>query len=331
MDITVAITTYNEGEYLDRLLDDISRQDLGTLEIEVVLLEAGSYDCLRAQKYLRDLAEKLVFLSSPGLSRTESFNKIFSVAKGSLIVRLDARSHIGPKYLAQVAKLSEETGAENVGGVMQPTGLTEEQKLIAEIMKHPFSFGGAKARVSVYRGCADSIYLGAFRKDRCKYGVEWFDSVNPKISEDSDLNYRLRKNGGRIFIDSSIVVEHYPRENLSRFFRLCYNYGVGRGLFLIKHRIFSAYRQIITPVCLLLAAALLAAGFYERFFHVVLLFLIFIYVVIVFYVSARISSKLKPFIKIASGFAGCHFFWTLGLLVSPFVHRRSIQKLHRSE
>jgi len=258
-------------------------------------------------------------------------NKIFSVAKGSLIVRLDARSHITPKYLAQVAKLSENTGAENVGGVMQPIGLTEEQRLIAEIMKHPFSFGAAKARISGYCGYADSVYLGAFRKDRCKYGAEWFDSVNPKISEDSDLNYRLRKNGGRIFIDSSVIVEHYTRENLSRFFRLCYNYGIGRGLFLIKHRTFSAYRQIIPPICLLLAAALLATGFHDHFFHVVLLCLMLIYAVIIFYISVGISSKLKPLTKIASGFAGCHFFWTLGLLVSPFVHRRSIQELHHSQ
>ena len=51
MEITVAVTTFNEGEYLDRLLCDLSMQNCSLL-FEIVLVEAGDYDIDRARKHL---------------------------------------------------------------------------------------------------------------------------------------------------------------------------------------------------------------------------------------------------------------------------------------
>ena len=53
----------------------------------------------------------------------------------------------------------------------------------------------------------------------------WFDERLPKISEDSDLNFRIRQMGGEIILDSNIIAWHYPRESLKTFFRLCFNYS----------------------------------------------------------------------------------------------------------
>jgi glycosyltransferase involved in cell wall biosynthesis len=196
--VSIVITTFNENEYLDSLLKDISRQKLNNLELEIILLEAGSYPKQRATQHLGELASHLKFINIPNLSRTKSLNKLFNTAQGELIIRLDGRSHIKPNYIQQIVELSSRTGAENVGGVMAPIGKTPSQKLIADVMKHPFSFGGAKFRSLSYSGLVDSVYLGAFRRHHCKFGYSWFDEVHPGISEDSDLNYRIRKSGGRV-------------------------------------------------------------------------------------------------------------------------------------
>jgi succinoglycan biosynthesis protein ExoA len=325
MDISIAITTYNEGDYLDRLLKDLSVQKCG-LSYEVILVEAGAYDFERALSFLADSSGKLTFIQKPKISRTEALNLIFQLAKGSLIVRLDARSHVSENYLENIFNLAMETGAENVGGVMYPIALDDKQALIARIMKSPLSFGGGKFRRVEYRGCADSVYLGAFRKDKCVYGDEWFDSRHPKISEDSDLNYRIRKNGGKIFIDSSIVVQHYPRETLKKFYKLCFNYGVGRGLFILKHKIFSAYRQLVPPISLVLGFALLIFGsFYSPAIYL-LVGLLGLYLLIIFMVSISISRNLQQFKMAWLGFIGCHLCWTAGLLFSPFVYMEDVRR-----
>ena len=323
MDVSVAITTYSDGEYLDRLLKDLSVQKC-RLNFEIILVEAGNYDIDRAHACLSDLSDKLIFIRKPKLSRTESLNLIFQQAKGNLIVRLDARSHIDQNYLQNIFSLAMETGAENVGGVMAPIALCDKQKIIAKIMKSPFSFGGGKSRKAKYRGYADSVYLGAFRKDKCIFGDEWFDSKHPKISEDSDLNYRIRKNGGKIFIDSSIVVQHYPRETLVKFYKLCFNYGVGRGLFIIKHRIFSAYRQLVPPISLIIAISLLIFGLFYPPAIYLLAGLFEFYLIIISIVAISISKNIPQFIMAYMGFVGCHVCWTAGLLISPYIYRQDI-------
>jgi glycosyltransferase involved in cell wall biosynthesis len=324
MEITVAVTTFNEGEYLDRLLSDLARQNC-TLQFEIILLEAGDYGIDQARKNLGQHADKLVFHHRPGLTRTQSLNFIFDTARGDLIVRLDARSHINSDYLMDVYKLSIESGAENVGGVMKPIALIEDQSFIVGIMRHPFSFGGAKARQLNFSGFADSVYLGAFRKKNCKYGEEWFDSIHPGISEDSDLNYRIRQNGGKVFVDSAIVVEHYPRENLNKFFRLCFNYGIGRGLFMLKHRLFSAYRQLVPPLSFLIAIFLLLFGLFYPVVYILLTFLISLYFALTLAVSISISKSTRQFIASFIGFIGCHFCWTAGLLCAPFIFIKDLR------
>ena len=327
MDISVAITTYSEGEYLDSLLSDLERQDIDDLQIEIIILEAGNYTISRATKHLGAMTGRLNFINRPGLSRTESLNYIFKMAKGQVIVRLDARSHISATYLKDIFKLSMDTGAENVGGVMVPIGRTKKQELVANIMKHPLSLGGAKSRNQSYRGIADSVYLGAFNKEKCVFGDEWFDSKHPKISEDSDLNYRLRLNGGKVFVDSAIKVEHFPRESLGKFFRLCLNYGVGRGLFIIKHRVFSAYRQVVPPLAFATTITLLIAGFYYPPLHYTLALMIVAYSIIITLAAYRFSKGFSRTVLVALGFAGCHLFWTIGLIISPFVYRRDLINL----
>ena len=329
IDITVVVTTFNEGEYLDSLLSDLGKQEIGGLRVEILLLEAGSYDESRAKKNLGEMCGVLSFLHSPGLSRTEALNHLFEKAKGSLIVRLDARSHVGNDYLRRIYELSRDSTAENVGGVMAPIGCSDEQQLIADIMRHPLSFGGGKSRNLSYRGYADSVYLGAYNKEKCVFGSKWFDHIHPKISEDSDLNYRLRANGGKVFVDSSIIVEHYPRENLKKFFKLCYNYGVGRGLFVLKYRAFSAHRQLAPPLAVGLLILFFIIGFYLKFFFYLAFVFICIYLAILVYAAVGLRKSLRLTFTAIVGFFGCHFFWTTGLLVSPLIFRRDVLNLTR--
>jgi succinoglycan biosynthesis protein ExoA len=290
--ISVIVTNFRDNFYLNKLLLDLSKQDFDKKKLEILLLDAGNYQEKEAKKWLGSLKNNLRFWSVSNLPRTSSLNFLIKNTKANLIVRLDSRSHISKNYLSQIYKLSAETKAANVGGSLRPVGLNYNQNMIAKIMQHPLSFGGAKFRSLNYRGEVDSLYLGAFNRKLMPKG-SWFDEELVKISEDSDLNYRIKKSNQKIILDSSIVVGHYPRESLKSFFKLCYNYGLGRGLFLIKHKTVSAFRQLVLPLGLLLTCMLFYIGFFIQLAHEFLLLLILIYVSVLCVISYKLSNTMK--------------------------------------
>lgn len=327
-DISIVITTFNENEYLDHLLLDLQKVDFFGLTFEILLLEAGEYKSERAKQHLGDVSRHLHFISLPKATRTQSLNYLFNIAKGNLIIRLDGRTRIDKCYIKCILDLSKETGADNVGGVMIPFGRNQDQRLVAKLMQHPFSFGGAKSRNPNFKGSVDSVYLGAFKRESLKkiHG-ELFDSIHPQISEDSDLNFRIRKTGGLVYIDASIKVYYAARENLHHFYKLCYNYGVARGLFVLKNKQFSAYRQTIPPISVIFAFMLFVFGFQYDFLHKTLIGIFIIYFVILLIVSKNIADDLEASIKkVFFGFVGCHFFWTYGFFKSPIIFLSNLRK-----
>jgi len=308
----VILTAFNEGQHLDRILQDLSHQNYPTEFLEILLLEAGEYPEEHAKTNLGEKSEKLRFWSIPALSRTASLNRLVKESKGDLIVRLDARTHIQSDYLERVVRLSQKEKVANVGGVQVPVGESEEQIRIAKIMSHPLSFGGGKFRNLNYTGQADSVYLGAFTRS-LMIEEPWFDGKYPKISEDSDLNFRIRQAGGIVVVDSGIQVQHYPRESLKEFVKLCFNYGVGKGLFFMKHKQFSAVRQFVLPFAFLMGITLLVSGFLYPLLHLVLLGGAITYLSLTSIVSSGLTeSGGKETLYTMSCFIGCHIFWTLG-------------------
>ena len=253
INLSIVITTYKENEHIKRILTEISYLKESNISYEIILLDASDFQKEDAEKLLKNKSKFLTFISSPGLSRTKSLNKIFNLAVGELIVRLDARSSIPDDYIDKIYTLYKSSDAEVVGGSMKPIGTSKSQKVVANLMSHPLCFGGSRSRDLNHTGYVDSVYLGAFSNSFLKKNKLYFDGIHPDISEDSDLNYRINKCGGKIYQDSSIFINHYPRENLKDFFKLCFNYGVGRGIFVIKHRNFMFKRQLVPPIAFLLS------------------------------------------------------------------------------
>jgi glycosyltransferase involved in cell wall biosynthesis len=318
IDLSVVITTYNEDSYLDSLLHDLEKQHISGISIEIIIIEAGTYSQERAENNFLEKKFPLLFYNKPKISRVDALNLLFEIASGDLILRLDGRSSIDKNYIMNIYNLSKINNATNVGGVMLPIGYTDDQKNIARIMQHPLSLGGAKSRDFNYVGYVDSLYLGAFKKNALKkIEKPLFDTQHPLISEDSDLNFRIRKSGGSVFMDASIQVKYHARENIKEFFKLCKNYGVARGLFVLKHKTISAYRQLIPVLALLSSVILLIGGFYIIYLHYLLVALACTYMSLIIYSSFSIKpSSIYLLYKTIISFIGCHFYWTLGFLDS---------------
>ena len=224
-------------------------------------------------------------------------------------MRLDARTHIKKNYLKELYFLSKDIECANVGAPMVAIGLSDEQKKIALIMNHKFAFGGASFRDKNFEGFVPSVYLGFYNKKMMPKN-NWFDK-NSKISEDSDLNYRIYKSGQKVYMSSNIKIYYYAREDKKSLFRLAFNYGVARALYIKKNKSVTSIRQLLLPFLFLVQFFLLISyllNFIPLFFLISPLLLYFFFLI---FISITVKKK-KDIAYFINCFLGIHIFWTFG-------------------
>jgi GT2 family glycosyltransferase len=205
-------------------------------------------------------------------------------------------------------------------------------------MTHPFGVGNAPFRTGSYSGPYESVYLGCF--PRSVFGrVGVFDDETPVISEDSDINKRIRDAGGTVHLDSSIQVGYLARETLRSLWKLCFDYGRRRAGFMLKHRRFSAWRQLVPPAFVLTLAVLGVAAWFSTLAVLGLLLVVGSYVLgaVVAAISIAMHESSPGALRIAAAFPCMHisyglgFFWEcLRHLVRPRDRGRHLPVADRS-
>jgi hypothetical protein len=80
-------------------------------------------------------------------------------------------------------------------------------------------------------------------------------------NQDDEFCFRLRLNGGKIYISPVIVSEYYVRDSPGKLFRQYFDYGKWRIAVLRKHKIPIAFRQFVPALFFsgIIAAALLSS------------------------------------------------------------------------
>lgn len=74
----------------------------------------------------------------------------------------------------------------------------------------------------------DTVYLGAFRKERFDT-LGGFRAFRSGSSEDADFYYRWRKQGWSVLVDPSIVSKYTPRDGPLALWRQYFRYGMGKS------------------------------------------------------------------------------------------------------
>lgn len=245
--VSVVVPLLNEAGKVDRLVSDIAAQDFEG-ELECFVADGGSTDGSR--ELLRAAAEReglsLEILDNPDRLVAPALNACVARATGDLIVRLDAKSSYPPDYVRRLAAAAEETGAWNVGALVEPRGTTVRERAAAAAMASPFGGimwwreGSSDGRVAV-----DTVYCGAFRPHVFR-DVGLFDAeMGP--DHDEEFNLRLRQAGGSIVLDPSVKAYYTPVGTLAELWDKYYNYGRYKVRVMAKHREVASVRSLVPP------------------------------------------------------------------------------------
>ncbi len=232
--VSVIVPILNEENYIQRFLDSILDQDYPRDYLEVILVDGVSGD--NTVNLIETYTEKYDFIkliTNEKKTVQYALNLGIEHSSGEYIVRMDAHAWYAKDYISKCIEYLKKTGANNVGGPTVVKGYGETQKIIAAAYSSPFALGGGNHYRKDFEGYSDTVSWGCFRRDYI-ISLGMYDERLPR-SEDDDLNFRIIKNGGKIYITSKIKSEYYPKETFCKLFKQYFNYGVWKIAVIKKH------------------------------------------------------------------------------------------------
>ncbi|HLA06518.1 MAG TPA: glycosyltransferase family 2 protein [Anaerolineales bacterium] len=252
--VSIIIPCYNEQNTIRPLLEALREQTFPLAEMEVIVSDGMSTDGTRAaiagfQKDFPDLNVSVV--ENARRSIPSAVNRAIKSSRGDIIVRLDAHSRPYPDYVEKCVKAHEENRGDNVGGVWEihPGAQTWMARSIAVAAAHPLGVGDALYRHTKQAAEVDTVPFGSFNRtliDR----VGFFDETL-LTNEDYEFNARVRKAGGRIWLDPSIRSIYFARSTLLELARQYWRYGYWKWRMLRRYPDTLRWRQALPPLFVL--------------------------------------------------------------------------------
>lgn len=212
--ISVIIPVYNEEKYIDACITSMLSQDYPRNAMEWFFVDGMSSDRTLEilQNYRERYPELIYILQNPHKTVPYAMNLGIKEARGDYIIRLDAHAEYADDYFSKCVEVLEETGADNVGGVMETKSRTPIGRTIAKMLSSKFGVGDAQFRTNGKDGYVDTVPFGAFRRDIFEK-VGLYDQRLTR-NQDSELNYRIIQNGGKIFLSNRIKLAYYCRDSV---------------------------------------------------------------------------------------------------------------------
>jgi hypothetical protein len=199
---------------------------------------------------LQNQFPELVVIDNPCKIVSSAMNLGIQRAVGHYIVRADARCIHPASYLCDLIKLSERTGADNVGGVLIPQfNNGYAQNAIALAYKSRIAMGGALRDRGNFVGETDTVYGGCFKRKRL-LEVGMYDESMVR-NQDDELSFRLREMGGKIIQDGRIKIQYYPRNSFWHLFKQFMQYGYWKVSVIKKHPQQASLRHFLPAVLVL--------------------------------------------------------------------------------
>ncbi|HEU4540863.1 MAG TPA: glycosyltransferase family 2 protein [Jiangellaceae bacterium] len=251
--VSVIMPVLNEERHLAAAVTHVLDQDYPG-ELELVIALGPSSD--RTGEIARGLAERdarVRLVENPAGRTPHGLNAAIKASRHDIIVRVDGHGLLSEGYIRRAVEALQETGAANVGGIMQAEGETDFERAVACAMTSPLGIGSAAFHVGGEAGPADTVYLGAFRRDVLDR-LGGYDEHFVR-AQDWELNYRIRRAGELIWFTPDLKVTYRPRPNLralaSQFFRS----GQWRRE-VVRHHPETASLRYLAPPAVVMAAGL---------------------------------------------------------------------------
>ena len=328
--VSIIVPCYNEQSTIRLLLEALCEQTYPRADMEVIVADGLSTDGTRRaiaafQQDVPDLRVQVV--DNPQRHIPSALNHAIEAARGEIVVRLDGHSKPYPDYVANCIAAHQAGRGDNVGGVweIRPGADTWIAKSIAVAAAHPLGVGDALYRHARHAAEVDTVPFGSFRRTLIERLGPFDESL--LTNEDYEFNARVRKSGGKIWLDPSIRSVYFARSTLPELIRQYWRYGFWKWRMLRRYPETLRWRQALPPLFVLSLIGQIVLSIFFPFVGILLITELLLYFSIMLLAGFRLALQeqkayLVPGLPLA--IFAMHSAWGSGFLWSML--SSSIQK-----
>jgi len=310
--VSVVIPMRNEALHIGRCIDSVLAQDYPADRLEVVVVDGDSDD--DSAQVLAGYGSRIRVLHNPRRIVPTAMNIGIRAARGEIVARVDAHTVLDPTYVRVGVETLNRTGADNVGGPMRHVGGGPIGDAIALAMGSRFGIG-AYFHFATDDREVDTVYMGMYPR-RVFERIGLFDEELVR-NQDDELNYRLRKAGGRIFLSIAMGSRYQNRQSFQTLARQFYQYGVWKIRVLQKHPRQMSWRQFVPPAFVLAVLMGLILSPWLPVGRTLLVATLVAYGAALTTAAALVARQhgWQHFGRVLAAFAVMHVYWGTGFLV----------------
>lgn len=310
--VSVILPILNEERDLSDCISAILQQKYdGKLEV-ILALGPSTDNTNQIAKLLSQSDSRIKLVDNPTGKTATALNLAIAAATFEIICRIDGHAEISDSYIKTAVEIMDQTGAVNVGGLMNAAAAGGFQSVVARAMRSRIGVGASKFHTGGEAGAADTVYLGTFKKSAILQ-AGGFDEKYIR-AQDWELNHRLRLNGGLIWFDPRLVVTYRPRDTFGKLAKQYFEYGRWRRAVSRKHQGTVNYRYLAPPIALVINLLSLILGL---FLNTIFFVPVITYLSIIILSSLFIGKGIYEKLTLPSVLITMHLSWGFGFITSP--------------
>jgi len=320
--VSIIIPCYNEQATIRDLLAAIDAQTYPHTEMEVIIADGMSTDGTRGE--IMAFVEKhpdlhVIVVDNPARIIPAALNRALQEAQGEIIIRLDAHSMPYPDYVERCVAALESGLGENVGGIWEVRSGAKGwiAQSIAVAAAHPLGVGDALYRHAEKAAYVDTVPFGAFKREQLAL-IGFFDE-SLLANEDYEFNVRIRKSGGRIWLDPAIRSVYYARPTLRALASQFWRYGYWKWKMLKRYPETLRWRQSLPPLFVLSLTGGIVLAIFSPVFQWLLATEVLLYALILILAGAHTAIRQRKWtlmIGLPLAIAIMHIAWGASFLWS---------------
>jgi glycosyltransferase involved in cell wall biosynthesis len=321
--ISVIIPCRNEEKYIADCLDSVVKTDYPKDCMEVFVIDGQSSDTTR--KIVESYTKKFNFIHlmlNKNLTVPYAMNMGIKESRGNYIIRLDAHGVFPNNYFSELVNSSKKLDADNIGAtwITDVKNKTPKTNAIKTVLSSKFGVGDSFFRIGGIEQAmeVDTVPFGCYKKDVFnKIGLYDYRLTR---NQDIELNKRLKRNGGRIFLLPDLFSTYYARET---FWDIANN-NFGTGLWniltvYITRRVASLSLRHFIPLLFLLSLILpLISMIWIPSLGYIALSSFALYALTLLIVSLKVIDKGTSIYFLGMAFLVLHFSYGFGSFLGIF-------------
>ncbi|MBC7472849.1 MAG: glycosyltransferase family 2 protein [Candidatus Sericytochromatia bacterium] len=241
----IVIPCRNEEKYIAKCLESIINNDYPKDKLEVFVCDGMSND--QTQSIVDEFTKKYSFIKlllNKNKTTPHALNLGITNTLADVIIILGAHAEIYPDYVSQsIDKMSISQDMGCVGGILYNTPENKKSAIVSKAMSSGFGVGNAHFRTGNKEGYVDTVAFGAYKKEVFE-SIGLFD-INLARNQDDEFNYRLLKNGFKIYLSKDIKAKYYVRSSFKNLFKQYFQYGYWKVYVNKKHAAITTVRQLV--------------------------------------------------------------------------------------